>query len=48
MKFKYINTYTGEVYTSLFHFLRTVISDVIHYKKCRTIKILKIEKLGGY
>lgn len=44
MEFMYINDYTGELYTSLFHAIKTIISDMIHFPKCRTIKMFKIKK----
>lgn len=43
-KFKYMNNYTGELYISLLNAFTTIIADMIHNKKCRTIKMLSISK----
>lgn len=45
MKREYINNFTGEVYTSLIHAIRTVFSDMKHYPKCRTWKMWNIRRL---
>lgn len=45
MKFRYVSNYTGEVYRDLNHALRTIISDIVHYPKCRTIKMFWISRL---
>lgn len=44
MKFKYMNTYTGELYRNLGHAIKTIISDMVHCRKCRTIKMFKLER----
>lgn len=41
---KYINNYTGELYKNLFHAIWTIALDMIHYPKCRTIKMLNIKR----
>ncbi len=44
MKYKYVNDYTGELYENLFKALATIISDMIHFPSCRTIKMLNISR----
>jgi len=46
---KYMNEYTGVLYFSLFHAVRSIISDMIHFPKCRTLKMWRISKvkIGG-
>lgn len=44
MKFKYQNKCTGELYRNLFHAITTIIWDMIHYPKCRTLEMFKLEK----
>lgn len=42
---KFINLYTGEVYFNYKQILTTIISDMLHYPACRSIKMLHIKKL---
>lgn len=42
--FKYINVYTGELYHNLNHAVTTIVRDMIHYPKCRTIKMFAVIK----
>lgn len=42
--YKYMNAFTGELYENLFHAIKTIISDMIHYKTCRTIKMFHLRK----
>jgi len=44
MKYKYVNNYTGELYSNLFSAFKCIIFDIIHYPKCRTIKIFNLKK----
>lgn len=44
MRYCYYNTETGEIYRNLFHALRTIIKDMIHYPKCRTWKMFSLQK----
>lgn len=44
MVYKYVNNCTGELYRNLFHAMFTIISDVVHCPKCRTLKMLSISK----
>lgn len=37
-----VNNYTGEVYLNLFHAIVTIASDMKHFPKCRTIKMLNV------
>lgn len=43
----YINLYTGETYQNLKHAIFTIVSDMKHYKNCRTLKMLRIKRLHG-
>lgn len=43
----YMNNYTGEVYDNLLQAIKTIVSDIIHVKKCRTIKVLSISKYNA-
>lgn len=43
--YKYINDYTGEVYTSLWEAFKTIIHDMKYYMDCKTIKMFKIKKI---
>ena len=45
MQHKYINNFTGEVYTSLLKAILAIFSDVINYPTCRTIKMLSVSKI---
>lgn len=47
MSYKYLNNYTGELYKNLFHAIVSIISDMIYYPKCRTLKMLNISR-GNY
>lgn len=38
----WINNYTGELYSNLHHALVTIVSDMIHFPKCRTWQMLNI------
>lgn len=38
------NNFTGEIYDNLFHAVITIIDDMIHYKSCRTPKMLSVSK----
>ncbi len=38
------NNFTGEVYDSLVIAILTIISDMVHYRACRTTKIFDIER----
>ena len=40
----WINTFTGEIYLSMVDAFKTIISDMVHIKKCRTIKMFSIRK----
>ena len=44
MKCIWISQETGEVYRSRFHMVKTIISDMVHYKKCRTWKMFNVKK----
>lgn len=39
-----INEFTGEIYNNVLHAMVTIVSDMVHYKKCRTMKMLSIRK----
>lgn len=39
-----INNYTGEIYKSVFHAIRTIIGDMKVYPKCRTFKMFNLSK----
>lgn len=43
-KYHYMNAYTGELYKNLIHAIRSIIFDFIHYPKCRTFQMFKLEK----
>ena len=45
MKYRWINLETGEVYRNLFHALKTIIADILHYESCRTVKMFSISRL---
>lgn len=45
MDYKYMNKCTGEIYKSVSHALKTIISDMAHYKGCRTIKMFKVVRI---
>ena len=47
MSYKYMNNYTGEIYRNLYHAITTIISDMIHYPGCRTLKMFNISR-GDY
>lgn len=47
MIYKYMNMYTGELYKSVPHMLKTIIFDMIHFKGCRTLKMFHV-KHGRY
>ena len=40
----YMNQFTGELYISIFHAVRTIISDMIHFPQCRTWKMLNVRR----
>ena len=40
----WINDFTGELYMNLWHAIKTIISDFLHYPKCRTWKAFKISR----
>lgn len=40
----WINDFTGELYSSLYHAVCTIFSDMVHYPKCRTWKMFKIKQ----
>ena len=44
MKCIWISQETGEVYRSRFHMVKTIIGDMVHYKKCRTWKMFNVKK----
>lgn len=44
-EYKYINDYTAEIYTSLWHAFKTIIHDMKYYKDCRRIKMFKIKRI---
>ena len=46
-QYNYINLYTGEIYQNFKHAFFTVVSDMKHYKKCRTLKMLHIKRFHG-
>ena len=46
MKFKWMNSYTGEIFPSLLKGVVTAFKDMKFYKACRTIKMLRFERLG--
>ena len=46
-QYNYINLYTGEIYQNLKHALFTIVSDMKHYKECRTLKMLHIKRFQG-
>jgi len=41
-EFRYINNYTGEIYTGIIEAIRTIIEDMKHFEACRTIKMFNI------
>lgn len=41
----YMNNFTGELYESIPHMVRTIVSDMIHCPKCRTWKMFNISKV---
>lgn len=43
-EFRYINNYTGELYISIYHALKTVIMDFFRVPACRTLKLFSISK----
>lgn len=43
----YMNNYTGEVYDNLLHAIKTIVSDMIRYPKCRTAEMLSISRLNA-
>lgn len=45
MTYKYINNYTGEVYTSVVQAISHIVNDIIYFPGCRTIKILNIGRI---
>lgn len=45
MQYKYINNFTGEVYTSLLKATLAIFSDVINHLTCKTIKMLSVSKI---
>ena len=44
MRFRYMNNCTGELYRDLRHAIKTIISDMVQYPKCRTIKMFSLKK----
>ena len=38
----WINSFTGELYNNLYHALKTIISDMIIFPKCRTLEMFNI------
>ena len=40
----WINTLTGEIYSGIAEAIRTIISDMMHIKACRTIKMLSVKR----
>lgn len=46
MKYRWMNNLTGELYKNLAHALKTIVSDMIHFEKCRTIKMFSISRLA--
>ncbi|MBP5311884.1 MAG: hypothetical protein J6112_03520 [Clostridia bacterium] len=45
MDYRWINNYTGEIYRSLIEAAKTIIEDMKHFPKCRTIKMLNVGRL---
>ena len=45
MQFKYVNNFTGEVFTSLPKAILTVFKDIKNFPACRTVKMLSISKI---
>lgn len=39
---RFQNRFTGEIYTSVWDMISGVVSAVIYFKACRTVKILDI------
>lgn len=40
----YVNNFTGELYTSVWHAIRTIIEDMYYFPQCRTWKMLNIRR----
>lgn len=46
-EYKWINNLTDEVFTSLFQAIKSALSDIKNYPKCRTIKMFNISRWNG-
>lgn len=44
MRTTWVSEVTGEVYRSFWHAITTIISDMIHYKMCRTTRMFRIRR----
>ena len=44
-RYRYINNYTGELYTSLWHAITSIMHDLRVFPKCRTIKMFNISRV---
>lgn len=44
-EYRWMNNCTGELYRNILHAVRTVVSDMIHYSECRTIKMLNVVRI---
>lgn len=40
-----VNNFTGELYDSIFHALKTIVSDMMHCPKCRTLKMFDLSRV---
>lgn len=46
MNKEWISDCTGEIYSSFWHMIKTIIMDMIHYPKCRTIEMFNVRRYG--
>ena len=40
----WINDYTGEIYSTIWEAVKTIISDFLYFPKCRTWKMFSISR----